>query len=181
MIKAIIFDFDDTLEDFKTAKLFAHQAIAKYLLKGYGLPVKKFLKIFPTIDYGYTIKGKASSPRLFKRELWFEEAFKRLKIKSTKKEVKALTKKYWEHVFKHDTGINKPHKSLYNLIFKKLKVKADECVMVGDKPYADLRLAKQLGLETVWFRYGPWAARVKKKPWYVDYSIKDIKDLLKIV
>ena len=80
-----------------------------------------------------------------------------------------------------DVKINKPSRKFYDYIFKRLKVKACDCVMVGDKPEVDLKLAKKLGMETVWIKKGSWARKLKGKKFsYVDHSISDFGNLRKI-
>ncbi len=80
-----------------------------------------------------------------------------------------------------DIKTTKPDKKFYFMIFKKLKVRPFECVIVGDKPEYDLEVAKKLGLTTVWFVYGDWAKREKRKHFkYVDFKINSLKELIKL-
>ena len=81
-----------------------------------------------------------------------------------------------------DVNTTKPDERFYTAAFKKLKVRPSECVMVGDKPEYDLKLAKKLGMKTVWFVYGDWAEHEKNKKFnYVDYKIKRLDELISIV
>ena len=81
-----------------------------------------------------------------------------------------------------DVGINKPNKLLYDLIFKKFDVRTDECVMLGDKPEVDLKLAKELGMTTIWTKQGLWAKKEgDKKFGYVDYEVTCLKEVIDIV
>jgi FMN phosphatase YigB (HAD superfamily) len=53
-------------------------------------------------------------------------------------------------------------------------------MMVGDKPEADLKLAKKLGMKTVWIVKGDWALKRKNKRFsYVDCRINSLKQLLR--
>ena len=79
-------------------------------------------------------------------------------------------------------GVNKPNRKFYNVILKKFKLKAKECVMVGDKPEVDLRLAKRLGMKTVWVKYGAWSEGLRDKRFsYVDHVVKDFRKLREIL
>jgi len=234
MIKAIIFDFDDTLEKYKAAKHYAEKQISKHFYSNYK--VKGVAKLLDNLDLHYTIKGRTKKDvGLYKRELWFKDIFGKLKIKPKKGEIRELVKLYWNSVegkatlmsntrdvleklkkrFKlaiisdsdgsraikirrleklgitrlfdliitgEDVKTTKPDKRFYSSVFRRLKVKSSECVMVGDKPEYDLQLAKKLGLKTVWFVYGDWAEHEKnKKFWYVDYKVKRLEQLLRII
>jgi len=81
-----------------------------------------------------------------------------------------------------DTKINKPDRIFYSMIFDKFKIKADACVMVGDKPEVDLKLAKTLGMTTVWMKHGRWAKSEGNTHFdYVDHEITDLRELITIV
>ncbi|HII72655.1 TPA: HAD-IA family hydrolase [Candidatus Woesearchaeota archaeon] len=75
-----------------------------------------------------------------------------------------------------DVGQNKPSRKMYEKVFKRFGVKGRDCVMIGDKPWADLVLAKELGMKTIWMRHGPWGNDGKQYD-YVDHSINDLNDL----
>jgi len=76
----------------------------------------------------------------------------------------------------------KPDMKFYNYLEKNYGVKPEETIMVGDKPQKDLILAKEIGMTTVWMKFGRWsdAHRGFKFP-YVDYEIENLKELLKII
>ena len=59
---------------------------------------------------------------------------------------------------------------------QKLKVKPEECIMVGDWPERDIKGASQIGMKTAFARYGSM-----KKTAKADYVLNDIKDLIRIV
>ncbi len=229
MIRCVIFDFDDTLEDFWTTKRKTHLEVGKYIEKKYGVKKEKFAEEFDAIDYHFTLAGIGKNPKSYDRDLWFRY-FAKNRIKITESEIKKLTQMYWRAVLKYarlypetktvlkkikqkkamitdsdgtreiktarlkklgiynsfdiiltsdDTGQNKPSRKFYNIVCKKLKVKPEECVMVGDKPEVDLKLAKKLGMKTVWIVKGDWALKRKNKKFgYVDCRINSLKQLL---
>ena len=76
-----------------------------------------------------------------------------------------------------DTKEFKPSTVPFKLAFKKLKVKANECLMVGDRPERDITGAKKLGMLTCFAKYGNPTAKGSE----ADYEINDIKELLEIV
>lgn len=78
-------------------------------------------------------------------------------------------------------GQNKPSKKLYDYIFKKFNVSADECVMVGDKPEVDLKLAKTLGMKTIHVNRGVWMSYESAKHFdCVDIEVKKLKELFPV-
>ena len=76
-----------------------------------------------------------------------------------------------------DTNEFKPSTKPFKVAFKKLKVAARECLMVGDRPERDIEGAKRLGMTTCFAKYGNPKAKGSK----ADYEISDIKELLEIV
>ena len=48
-------------------------------------------------------------------------------------------------------GLRKPHKDIYKVALKKLKVHANECVFIDDKP-ENIKPAKDLGLHTIIYK-----------------------------
>lgn len=235
MIKALIFDFDNTLEDFLKAKHEAEKKIGYHLHKKHKILPLFFVDKFDDIDLLIShIGAKSKRPKLYDRRYWFKMFFCLAGMEVSKKEIDKLVKMYWDiinekakllpHVkstlnylkkkykivimsdsdgsrrikvdriknvglynktdlivLGDDVKVNKPDKKYYSYILKRLNVKPSECVMVGDKPEVDLKLAKKLGLITVWMQYGSWAEELKKKIFpYVDYKITDFKQLRKI-
>ncbi len=231
VVKAIIFDFDDTINDLHGAILHAHKVLAKELFKKHGIFPATTEMLLAEIDHNYSVKGRHASPSNFDRHRWFQLLFKRVGVKADKKEIDDLVSIYWKAIFSKerpmphaatvlknlhsrykiavmtdsdgdkaikmkrarasgllpyidifissdDVGMNKPNKKFYSLVLDKLSVKASECVMVGDKPQADLILAKPLGMKTVWMKHGHWA-KVNKGAYldYVDHAITDLKEL----
>jgi len=76
-----------------------------------------------------------------------------------------------------DTGRKKPSRLPFKAALSKLKVKASECLMVGDIPDKDMKGARQLGMMTCFARYGN-TSKARGK-W--DFDIKDISELVNIV
>ena len=77
-----------------------------------------------------------------------------------------------------DVHQNKPNKRFYDKIFKTFSVSAHDCMMFGDKPTVDLKLAKQMGLSTCWVKHGWFAKTYKDRhPKYVDHEISNLKEI----
>jgi putative hydrolase of the HAD superfamily len=73
----------------------------------------------------------------------------------------------------------KPHKRPFQILLRKLKLKPEEVMFVGDWPAKDILGAKRMGIISVLAEYGRVGGKtIRIKP---DYRIKKFSDLLKIV
>lgn len=77
-----------------------------------------------------------------------------------------------------ETGELKPSPKPFKLALKKLNVTASESLMVGDWPARDLVGAKNVGIRTVFARYGDHRDIEESG---ADYNLDDIADLLQII
>jgi putative hydrolase of the HAD superfamily len=74
---------------------------------------------------------------------------------------------HFDHVFTFDdTGARKPDPLPFQMALTELGVEPGRAVMIGDWPTRDVRGAKDLGLHTVWARYGD------KSPPYKDAALQ---------
>ena len=220
MIKAVIFDLDNTLIDFMTMKRHScsaaidamigaglkveHDKASKVLFRlydKYGLEEKtifqKFLKkLTGKVDYKILANGIVAYRRV---RSGFLEPYPNidyvlLKLKSCGIKLGIITdapklkawirlasmklSNYFDAVVAfEDTKQLKPSKLPFEVTLKKLKLKPQECLMVGDWPERDIKGAKAMGMKTCFARYGN--PEIKKS--YADYEIDDIKMLLDIV
>jgi putative hydrolase of the HAD superfamily len=83
-------------------------------------------------------------------------------------------------VTSEDTGAFKPSKKPFLLALKKLKIRPDECLMIGDWPERDIIGAKKLGIPTCFARYG-YHQRRKVRDSGADYEISKFADLIGII
>lgn len=77
-----------------------------------------------------------------------------------------------------DTGMKKPAKEPFLKACKALRVKPEECLMVGDWPERDIEGARRLGMKTVWAKYG---IRYPGKNRLISYELRRIDDIVNIV
>ncbi|MBT5022933.1 HAD-IIIA family hydrolase [Candidatus Woesearchaeota archaeon] len=238
-IKAVVMDFDDTIEDFQLVKNKLYLHMSKILFEKYDIYPDSSLRFLNEIDEITGHKGMHGSPKFSDRHRWFKELFDFFGIKfskqKTKTEIDFLVKEFWGFVDKNikmfphaikilkelkkkyfliimsdsdgtkeiklkrmkklgildlfdiiltsdDTNLGKPNMKFYNSIFKKFKLKPEECIMMGDKPEVDLELAKKIGMRTVWVKHGDWAKSLENKRFdYIDYEIRGYKNFFKDV
>lgn len=98
---------------------------------------------------------------------------------------------HFDHVFTHeDTGARKPDPAPFRLAMRELGVQPRQAVMIGDWPTRDIRGARELGLHTVWARYGDKAPPYKDPALAAsesaagaeaEYIIDDLAQLLDVL
>ncbi len=77
-----------------------------------------------------------------------------------------------------DSGKRKPHPTPFKKILEKLQVKPQESLMVGDWAERDVVGAAQVGMKTIFARYGDtFGTQISN----ADYEINDIVEVLEIV
>lgn len=77
-----------------------------------------------------------------------------------------------------DTGVRKPNPIPFKTVLNKLGLKPGRALMVGDWPERDIVGASELGMKTVFARYGDTFG-IKKSG--ADYEIDDLLELVRIV
>jgi putative hydrolase of the HAD superfamily len=219
MIKAILFDLDNTLINFLRMKRLSCEAAIDAMIDA-GLKVdrdkamkllfelydkhgledprifQKYLKkVLGKVDYRILAYGVVAYRRV---RSGFLEPFPHtqyvlLKLKSKGLKLGVVSDaprlKAWLRlaamkiadffdvvVTFEDTKQLKPSDLPFKVALAKLRVKASECLMVGDMPNRDIKGAKALGMKTCFASYGNPKAKSK-----ADYVIKDIKDILNLV
>jgi putative hydrolase of the HAD superfamily len=77
-----------------------------------------------------------------------------------------------------DTGVRKPSPKPFRMALDYLKVKPEEALMVGDWPERDVVGAKQIGMKTIFARYGDTFGTIDSG---ADWEINDIYEVVAII
>jgi len=80
-----------------------------------------------------------------------------------------------------DTGFRKPHPTPFHRVLSIIRTEPHETLMVGDWPERDLVGAREVGMRTVFARYGFAFERQPKGAEGADYGIDDIRDIVGII
>jgi len=220
MIKAVIFDLDNTLIDFmKMKKISCSAAIDAMIGAGLNVSREKAFKVLFDLYDMYGMEEKKIFQKVLKKltgevdhrilangivayrrvragllEPYPNADYVLLKLKgrgiklailSDAPRLKAWVRlasmkisNYFDVVITFDdTNEHKPSKLPFEAALKKLKLKPEECLMVGDWPERDIKGANAVGMKTCFARYGN--PKIKKTD--ADYEISNIKVLLDIV
>jgi len=221
MIKAVIFDFDNTLMDFMRMKRAAVESAVDAMIDA-GLTLKK-ADMIEKVYKVYTAEG-IEDQQIFDKVLSKELGKVDYKILAAGiigyRRAKEGTLALYPHVqltltglarmglamavvsdaprlpvwlricglgLQHyfdavvttdDTGFKKPHEKPFLMALEKLNVKPSEAIMIGDWAERDIAGAKNVGLVTVFARYGDTAGTQNSG---AVYDIDDIQQLLDIV
>ena len=77
-----------------------------------------------------------------------------------------------------DTGVLKPSPKPFQMALDYLKLKPEEALMIGDWPERDVVGAKQIGIKTIFARYGDTFGTVDSG---ADWDINDIYEVVNII
>lgn len=221
MIRAVIFDLDNTLTDFMAMKRDAVEAaIIAMRDAGFKLSAEEIrarideiykergiefqnvfdellFREFKYIDYKILCSGVIAYRRAREAALVTYPHVYMTLMSLAKMQMKlavvsdAPSREAWmrlcylnlHHMFDavvtfDDTGERKPNPKPFRTALAKLDVKPEEALMVGDWAERDMVGAAQVGMKTVFARYGDTFGTTVTN---ADYEIDDISELLRIV
>ena len=221
MIKAIIFDLDNTLLDFIKMKQFSVKAAITAMNEA-GLEVneeKAYKDIFDLYvekgwenqqvfdDYLNQTVGKVSNkilaagivsyrrareatllvyPNVNKTLIELIKMGIKLAVVSDAPSREAWMRLYYlnlHHVFEpvltyDDTGVRKPSEKPFKMALDVLNVEPEEALMIGDWPDRDVVGAKQIGMKTIFARYGDTFGTIDSG---ADWDVNDIYEVVGII
>ena len=221
MIKAVVFDLDNTLWDFMKAKRVAVEAAVEAMIDaGLDLPKKEMierifnlysiegiedqqifdkvlLKKFGKIDYRILAAGIVGYRRAKDGALTLYPHVMLTLTTLAKQGVKMavisdaprlavwlrlssfnLHQLFDEVVTFDDTGERKPSPKPFRKVLQLLGLKPEEVIMVGDWAERDMVGAKQVGMKTIFARYGNL---FDTKDSGADHEVNDIKEILEVI
>ena len=221
MIKAIIFDLDNTLLDFMKMKQFAVKAAITAMNEA-GLNIdedqayKDIFKLYESKgwenqqvfdDFLMQNFGKVSNkilaagivsyrrareatllvyPNVNKTLIELIKMGIQLAVVSDAPSREAWMRLYYlnlHHVFDpvltyDDSGAHKPSPKPFEMALNILNVNSDEALMIGDWPDRDVVGASQIGMKTIFARYGDTFGTVDSG---ADWDVNDIYEVVNIV
>ena len=221
MIKAIIFDLDNTLLDFMKMKQFAVKAAITAMNEA-GLNIdedqayKDIFKLYESKgwenqqvfdDFLMQNFGKVSNkilaagivsyrrareatllvyPNVNKTLIELIKMGIQLAVVSDAPSREAWMRLYYlnlHHVFDpvltyDDSGAHKPSPKPFEMALDILNVNSDEALMIGDWPDGDVVGASQIGMKTIFARYGDTFGTVDSG---ADWDVNDIYEVVSIV
>lgn len=86
-------------------------------------------------------------------------------------------------IFSCDVGILKPETEIYQLAIKRLNVKPEESIFIGDGGSNELFGARSAGMKTIFSEYLDCKSKIQKEMIikYSDYHIESFDDILKYI
>lgn len=221
MIKAIVFDLDNTLVDFMAMKRQSIDAAVRAMIDA-GLTISAdetkaridaiykergiefqnvfdqlLYDVFNKVDYKILSAGIIAYrrareaalvpyPHVYMTLMELLKAGLRLGVVSDAPGREAwlrLCYLNFHHIFHSvvtfdDTGKRKPHEGPFRKVLELLQVQPSEALMLGDWAERDMVGAANIGMKTVFARYGDTFGTVET---HADYEVNDIKDLIEIV
>ena len=221
MIKAIIFDLDNTLLDFVKMKQFSVKAAITAMNEA-GLEVdekKAYDDIFDLYsergwenqqvfdDYlNQTVGGVSNKilaagivsyrrareatllvyPNVNKTIIQLIKMGINLAVVSDAPSREAWMRLYYlnlHHVFDpvltfDDTGVRKPSPKPFQMALDYLKIKPNEAIMIGDWPERDVVGAKEIGMKTIFARYGDTFGTIDSG---ADWDVNNVYEVVNII
>jgi putative hydrolase of the HAD superfamily len=77
-----------------------------------------------------------------------------------------------------DTGVRKPSPKPFQMALDYLKIEPNEAIMIGDWPERDVVGAKEIGMKTIFARYGDTFGTVDSG---ADWDVNDVYEVVNII
>ncbi len=77
-----------------------------------------------------------------------------------------------------DTGVRKPSPKPFQMALDYLKIKPNEAIMIGDWPERDVVGAKEIGMKTIFARYGDTFGTVDSG---ADWDVNNVYEVVNII
>lgn len=221
MIKAVIFDLDNTLLDFIRMKERAVAAAVEAMIEA-GLDVdleesyKKIMHLYEShgwenqevfndfltelsgkVNYKYLAAAIVAYRRAREASLMPYPNVSKTLTELARNGVKiavisdAPAREAWLRIYYlnlhhrfdlvltfDDIGVRKPDPKGFKMVLEKLQIKPEEAIMVGDWPERDMVGASQLGIKTVFARYGDTFDTVDSG---ADWDVDNIYEIVNII
>lgn len=221
MIKAVIFNLDNTLLDFIRMKERAVAAAVEAMIEA-GLDVdleesyKKIMHLYESHgwenqevfnDFLIELSGKVNYKYLAAAIVAYRRAREaslmpypnvsktltelarngvKIAVISDAPAREAWLRIYYLNLHHHfdlvltfdDIGVRKPDPKGFKMVLERLQIKAEEAIMVGDWPERDMVGASQLGMKTVFARYGDTFDTVDSG---ADWDVDNIYEIVNII
>ncbi len=80
-------------------------------------------------------------------------------------------------ILSEQVKVQKPNRAIFEHAVKNANARKNQSLMIGDNPEADIKGARDFGMDQVWFQYGTTGS----PEFEPTYKIKDLKELLEFL
>jgi putative hydrolase of the HAD superfamily len=81
-------------------------------------------------------------------------------------------------IVSEEAGCKKPDPRIFDMAAKKLGLKPEECIYIGDHPLNDIEGASKIGMKTIWMKVNqPWKDGLTAKPLHTIEKLSALLDL----
>jgi putative hydrolase of the HAD superfamily len=82
-------------------------------------------------------------------------------------------------IVSEEAGFKKPDPRIFEMAIRKLDLKPDECIYIGDHPSNDIEGAANIGMQTIWMKVNqPWKDNLKSKPLHTIERLSALFELI---
>jgi putative hydrolase of the HAD superfamily len=82
-------------------------------------------------------------------------------------------------IVSEEAGFKKPDPRIFDMALRKLGLRPDECIFIGDHPLNDIEGAANIGMQTIWMKVNqPWKDNLKAKPLHIIERLSELFELI---